>query len=78
MENLIKMDGYDDCIMGAVVRFGSEPFLLYDQDAVIEKLMVQGMTYEDAVEFHEFNQLGAWVGDSTPAFFIKDWEQQYD
>jgi hypothetical protein len=75
MENLIKMDGYDDCIMGAVVRFGSESFLLYDQDAVIEKLMAEGMTYEDAVEFHEFNQLGAWVGDSTPAFFIKNWEQ---
>jgi len=75
MENLIKMDGYDDCIMGAVIRFGSEPFLLYDQDAVIEKLMAEGMTYEDAVEFHEFNQLGARVGDSTPAFFIKDWEE---
>ncbi len=68
------MDGYDDCIMGAVVRFGSEPFLLYDQDAVIGKLMNEGMTHEDAVEFHEYNQLGAWVGDSTPAFFVKDWE----
>jgi hypothetical protein len=75
MENLIKMAGFDDCVMGVVVRFGSEPFLLYDQDAVIEKLMAEGMTYEDAVEFHEFNQVGAWVGDSTPAFFIKDWEQ---
>jgi hypothetical protein len=60
--------------MGAVVRFGSEPFLLYDQDAVIESLMRDGMSYEDAVEFHEYNQLGAWVGDSTPAFFVKDWE----
>jgi hypothetical protein len=74
MDNLIKMDGYDDCIMGAVVRFGSDPFLLYDQDAVIEKLMGEGMTHEEAIEFHEYNQLGAWVGDSTPAFFVKDWE----
>jgi len=74
MDDLIKMDGYDDCIMGAVVRFGSDPFLLYDQDAVIEKLMDQGMTYEEAVEFHEYNQLGAWVGDATPAFLVKDWE----
>jgi len=74
MDDLIKMDGYDDCIMGAVVRFGSDPFLLYDQDAVIEKLVDQGMSYEEAVEFHEYNQLGAWVGDATPAFFVKDWE----
>jgi len=29
------------------------------------------MTYDDAVEFFEFNILGSWVGDETPAFFSK-------
>ena len=28
------------------------------------------MTYEDAVEFFEFNTTGAWVGEGTPLFFI--------
>jgi hypothetical protein len=26
------------------------------------------MTYEEAVEYHEFNQLGAYVGERTPVF----------
>jgi hypothetical protein len=29
------------------------------------------MTYDEAVEFFEFNILGSWVGDQTPAFFSK-------
>jgi len=26
------------------------------------------LTKEEAEEFHEFNQIGAWMGDGTPAF----------
>ena len=42
--------------------------MIYDYDKVIAQLESYGMTYEEAVEFHEFNQLGAYVGDHTPAF----------
>jgi hypothetical protein len=31
-------------------------------------LLVMDGFEEEAVEFHQFNQLGAWVGDHTPAF----------
>jgi len=27
------------------------------------------MSYDDAEEFFEFNMLGAWMGERTPAFF---------
>jgi hypothetical protein len=27
-----------------------------------------GMTYEGAAEFFQFNTLGAWVGEHTPLF----------
>ena len=67
-EGLLKMDGYDDCIVGITERFGQESHLTYDYDRVIAKLVAEGMTEEDAVEFYEFNQLGAWVGDRTPSF----------
>jgi hypothetical protein len=30
-----------------------------------------GMTYEEAEEFYEFNTLGSWVGDGTPAFLSR-------
>jgi len=45
---------------------------LYDTDKVLQLLVYNdGMTYDDAVEFFEFNILGSWVGDETPAFFSK-------
>ena len=62
-----SMDGFDDCILGVASRFGSEAFVIYDYDKVIAQLESYGMTYEEAVEYHEFNQLGAYVGERTPA-----------
>ena len=68
--DMMAMDGYDDCIAGVMSRFGEEVILVYDREKVIEKLMDQGMTEDDAEEFHEFNQAGAYVGKKTPAFLI--------
>jgi len=67
---LKKMTGYDSCILGVASRFG-ETFIVYDHEAVINQLMDNdGMSYVDAVEFHDFNQAGAYVGVSTPAFMV--------
>lgn len=65
------MDGYDDCVIGVIERFGQPPIVCYDKEKVLEKLS-KDMSYEDAIEFFEFNQLGAWVGDSTPCFLTID------
>ena len=64
---LLVMDGHDDAIIGVGQRF-TDYFVVYDLKKVISKLMEDGMTYEEAVEFHEFNQVGAWVGPRTPVF----------
>lgn len=66
--DLLLMDGFDDCILGVGTRFGSEQFVIYDYDRVIAKLQSHGMTYDEAVEYHDYNQLGAYVGEHTPAF----------
>jgi len=65
---LLLMDGFDDCIIGVCESFGGAPVVAYNYDLVIAKLQSHGMTYEEAVEYHEFNQLGAWVGERTPVF----------
>ena len=68
---LLVMDGYDDCIVGVVTRLGPqghETFTVYDKRRVLQRLMAEGMDYTEALEFHEFNQLGAWVGPRTPVF----------
>lgn len=66
--DILLMDGFDDCIVGVCIRFGQEPIVAYDQWAVIHKLMEQGMSEDEAIEFFEFNQIGAWMGDTTPCF----------
>ena len=66
--DMLLMDGFDDCIKGVVVRFGQKPIACYDMWAVIEKLKNDGMSEEEAIEYFEFNQLGAWVGEGTPCF----------
>lgn len=36
---------------------------------MIETLVSRdGMTYEDAQEYYDFNVVGAWVGEATPCF----------
>jgi len=70
-ENLLKMDGFDDCAVGVVVRYGQEPILCYSYDKVIGKLMEDGITEEEAEEFFEYNQIGAWFGDRTPCFLVE-------
>jgi hypothetical protein len=66
--DLLLMDGFDDCIIGVCESFGGIPVVAYDHEKVIANLESQGMTYEEAVEYHEFNQLGAYVGKQTPVF----------
>ena len=66
--DLLKMDGFDDCIVGICERFGMQTVLAYDREKVLAKLMGDGMTKEEAEEFFEYNQIVAWMGELTPVF----------
>ena len=66
----LLMDGFDDCIVGIASRFGSENFVIYDYYKVIAKNMSHGMTEEEAVEYFQFNQECAYVGEYTPGFAV--------
>jgi hypothetical protein len=65
---MLKMDGFNDCILGIVERCGQEPFIVYDTQKVIDALVADGMSREDAWEFHGFNQACAFMGEGTPGF----------
>ena len=62
------MDGYDDAICGVAMRFGMNEVAAYDYDKVIGTMVEDGMSEEAAVEFFNFNQIGAWLGENTPVF----------
>ena len=72
------MDGFDDCIAGVVERIGQPDIICYNRDKVLDKLMSQGMDYEEAVEYFEYNQIGAWVGEQTPCFISPFDEEELD
>ena len=66
------MNGYNDCAIGILERYGMESIVIYYKEKVIEKLMADGCdSYEGALDFYEYNQLGRWHGDMTPGFLVR-------
>ena len=65
---MIIADGFDEAFLGTGSRCGFEDVAVYDADKCIEALIKHGMTDEEAVEYFEYNVLGAWIGDITPVF----------
>jgi len=66
--DMLRIDGYDDCAVGMVTRCGQDPFIVYDSEKIIDKLMEDGMDHDMAIEYFDFNIAGAWVGEGTPGF----------
>ena len=66
---------FDKAIVGVAGGIGIQhnPKVVYDYDKVIKTNVKMGMTYEDAVEYFDYNQAGAYVGDHTP-IFIKQYK----
>lgn len=63
-------DGFEDALLGFGFRFG-ETVAIYDYNKCIDILMTRdSMSYEDAVDFMDYNVLGAYVGEATPIFMF--------
>lgn len=66
---MLKADGFDKAIIGmaSIWRDGSKvDVLVYSGNKMASELKKDGMTYEQAVDFIEFNVEGAYVGEYTP------------
>lgn len=62
-------DGFDDAIIGIAERINLGPVVAYSVEKIISIMIDRdGMTYEEALEFYEYNILGAWFGEFTPIF----------
>jgi len=69
----LTADGFDDAILGVVTDFNSEPRIAYSKSKCIEILMERdGMDYEEAIEFFDYNVSGAYVGEKTPIWVDDD------
>ena len=62
-EEILKADGFDDAVIGIDT---DSMRLIYSVQKCIEVLTEEGMDEIDAVEYFEYNVLGAYVGEKTP------------
>jgi hypothetical protein len=64
-EELMFVDGFDDAIIGIdTVSYR----VVYNKEIMIEVLIADGMSYEDALEHFSYNIEGAYVGEKTPIY----------
>lgn len=68
-EDILKADGLDNAIIGIEVNSSR---LIYSKSKVIEILVKEGLTHEEALEHYDFNIEGAYVGDKTPIWCTDD------
>ena len=66
-EEALLADGFEDAFVGLARRCGQPTLAAYSVPKALRVLMDRdGMSEEDAVEFFEFNVVGAWAGPHTP------------
>ena len=66
-ETVLLMDNLDEAFIGFSRRINEPLLAVYSWEKIIETLVVRdGMSYDEAIEYADFNILGAWVGEQTP------------
>ena len=64
---ILFADGYDSAIEG-VVWDGERTRVVYETEEILKILMEDGMTYDEASEYFDFNVTGSHMGVYTPLY----------
>lgn len=64
-EELLFLDGFDDAILGVDYH---DYRIIYSCLKIIEILVAEGMSEEDAWDHFGYNIAGAYVGEKTPIY----------
>ena len=77
--NVLAPDGYEDTCMGIIIR--DIPIAAFNKDSIVALLAKdfsvdpseedeeeERDVYFEAVEYFDYNIIGAWMGETTPAF----------
>jgi hypothetical protein len=70
-EQWLKADGFDSAVIGT-----AGDVLVYSAEMILDILVKEGMTMEDALEHYSYNVSGAYVGDKTPIFVWDLYEKE--
>lgn len=70
-DGLMLLDDLDDAFIGVTRRCGESTVAVYSWERIAEILVERdGMDYDEAAEFIDYNILGAWMGEQTPMILI--------
>lgn len=65
-------DGFEEAYIGVARRCGKPTLGAFSVQKALEILRKRdGMSYEEEVDYFEFNVVGAWMGEGTP-IWIED------
>jgi hypothetical protein len=82
----LVLDEFKAAMLGYGERINLGPVIIYDKDMIIEMLMKEMVVekddlyedqteedkkYEMAMEYFDFNIIGAWMGEYTPIYLTK-------
>lgn len=66
---ILFADGFDEAFVGIAHKANGKSVACYDMSKCLSILQSRdGMSLQDAMEFFEYNVLGAYMGDQTPCF----------
>jgi len=66
-EDVLLMDGFDEAFIGYSQRINEPMLAVYSWEKMVDVCVKRdGMTYDEATEYIEYNCTGAWVGERTP------------
>jgi hypothetical protein len=75
-ESALLMDGFDEACIGFSQRINEPMLAVYSYLKMVDTLIERdGMDYEEATEYIDYNCLGAWIGEQTP-IIVMPIEQQ--
>jgi len=67
-EALLLPENYDNALMGYINQWNAPTVAAYSSEKIVRVLQQDGLSYEDAYEYYEFNIAGAYLGENTPLF----------
>jgi hypothetical protein len=65
-QTTILYNGLENALIGIGNQYTKPPIAIYSYKHIIQQLQKNGLNYEDAIEYAEYNIIGAWVGEQTP------------
>jgi len=71
-DGVMIIDGANSALVGVGQRCGQPPIAIYSYDALVAHFVADGMDEGEAMEWIEYNIVGAWLGEGTPIVLVKD------